>query len=108
MSRARTRLKRGDKVRIIAGKEKGSEGEVIAIYPEKGRVVVRDANVVKKAKRPTQNDPSGGYEEVEAAIHISNVQLLDPSTNQLSRVGYKENSEGNKVRFSRKSGKELD
>lgn len=108
MSRARSRLKTGDKVRIIAGKEKGSEGEVIAIYPEKGRVVVRDANVVKKAKRPSQNDPSGGYEEVEAAIHISNVQLLDPSTNQLSRVGYKVNAEGNKVRFSRKSGKELD
>jgi len=76
MSRARTRLKRGDKVRIIAGKEKGSEGEVIAIYPEKGRVVVRDANVVKKAKRPTQNDPSGGYEEVEAAIHIIVVNLV--------------------------------
>ena len=108
MSRARTRLKRGDKVRIIAGKEKGSEGEVIAVYPDKGRVVVRDANVVKKAKRPSQNDPSGGYEEVEAAIHISNVQLLDPSSNQLSRIGYKVDDEGNKVRFSRKSGKALD
>jgi len=108
MSRVRTRLKRGDKVRIIAGKEKGSEGEIIAIYPEKSRVVVRDANVVKKAKRPSQDDPSGGYEEVEAAIHISNVQLLDPNNNQLSRVGYKIDDEGNKVRFSRKSGKALD
>ncbi len=108
MSRARTRLKTGDRVRVIAGKEKGSEGEIIAIYPEKRRVSVRGINVVKKAKRPTQNDPSGGYEEVEAAIHISNVQLLDPGTNQLSRVGYKTDAEGNKVRFSRKSGKELD
>ena len=108
MSRTRARLKRGDKVRIIAGREKGSEGEVIAVYPDKGRVVVRDANVVKKAKRPSQNDPSGGYEEVEAAIHISNVQLLDPSSNQLSRIGYKVDDEGNKVRFSRKSGKALD
>ena len=108
MSRTRVRIKRGDKVRIIAGREKGSEGEVIAVYPDKGRVVVRDANVVKKAKRPSQNDPSGGYEEVEAAIHISNVQLLDPGTNELSRVGYKVDDEGKKVRFSRKSGKALD
>ncbi len=108
MSRTRARIKRGDKVRIIAGREKGSEGEVIAVYPDKSRIVVRDANVVKKAKRPSQNDPSGGYEEVEAAIHISNVQLLDPKTNELSRVGYKVDAEGKKVRFSRKSGNELD
>ncbi|MEZ4607836.1 MAG: 50S ribosomal protein L24 [Deinococcales bacterium] len=101
------RLKRGDKVRVIAGKDKGAESEIMAVYPDKSRVLVRDVNVVKKTKRPTQTDTRGGFDEREAPIHISNVQIIDPRTGKPSRVAYKF-EDGRKVRISKASGAELD
>lgn len=102
-----TKIKRGDTVRVMAGKHKGLEGKVVAVMPSKGRVVVENINVIKKAQRPTQDNPRGGFSEREAPIHLSSVQVLDPQTGEPTRVGY-EFIEGKKVRVSRKTGARLD
>ena len=107
MARAKMRLKRGDQVRVIAGKFKGSEGKIMAVYPEANRVIVEKINVIKKTQRPTQDNPRGGFVEREAPIHASNVQLLDPQSGDLTRIAYR-TEDGNKVRISAKSGAVLD
>jgi large subunit ribosomal protein L24 len=107
MAKHKMRLKRGDEVRVIAGQFRGSEGKIMAVYPETNRVVVENVNLTKKAQRPTQENPRGGFIEREAPIHASNVQLLDPQTGEPARIGYKfENNQ--KIRVSVKSGAQLD
>ena len=108
MSRPKMRIRRGDRVRVIAGKHKGAEGEVITVLRDTSRVLVKNVNVIKKAQRPTQDNPRGGFLEQEAPIHISNVQLLDPQTSELTRVGYERDEGGHKHRVARKSGIRLD
>lgn len=104
----KTRIRRGDKVRVIAGKHKGEEGEVISVLREKGRVLVKNVNIIKKARKPTQENPRGGFVEQESSIHLSNVQLLDPQSGTPTRLGVKLHADGSKVRFARKSGTELE
>lgn len=106
-NRTKMKLKRGDTVRIIAGKDKGKEGEIIAVHANSNRVSVRDANLIKKTRRPTEQDRRGGFDEREAPIHASNVMLVDPQTGETTRVGYTFN-EGRKVRIAKASGAELD
>lgn len=102
------RLKQGDRVRVIAGKNKGEEGEIIAVDPKKHRVTLRGVNVIKKAKKATQRDQKRiGFDEVEAPIHVSNVQIIDPNTNESSKVGFKFEA-GKKVRISKKTQVGLD
>jgi large subunit ribosomal protein L24 len=101
------KLRRGDEVRVIAGKYKGSEGKIMKIFPETNRVVVENVNMVKKAQRPTQQNPRGGFDEREAGIHLSNVQLLDPKTGQPTRIGTRL-EQGRKRRVASKSGTLLD
>lgn len=108
MAAIRTRLKKGDRVRVIAGKHKGLEGEILAVRRESGRVLVEGVGVVKKAQRPTQENPRGGFREVEAPIHASNVQVLDPKTGEPTRIGVKVGEDGRKVRVAVKSGVTLD
>lgn len=96
-------IKRNDKVKVIAGKDKGKEGEVLQAIPAKDHVVVKGINVVKKHQKPTNDNPSGGIVEVEAPIHVSNVMLIDPSNNEATRVGFKV-EDGKKVRVSKKTG----
>ncbi len=99
-------IKKGDTVQVISGKFKGEKGRVLQAHPETSRVIVENVNVIKKALRPTQKNPKGGFEEREAPIHISNVQLLDSQTSKPTRVYYR--LEGDrKVRFA-KSGTRLD
>ncbi|MBM7544333.1 50S ribosomal protein L24 [Periweissella beninensis] len=100
-------VKTGDKVRIIAGKDKGKEGVIVKINADANRVVVEGINIVKKHQKPSNAYPQGGIIDVEAPIHVSNVMLLDPSTNEPTRVGFKE-EDGKKVRFAKKSGNVLD
>ncbi|QGS46023.1 50S ribosomal protein L24 [Mammaliicoccus fleurettii] len=97
-------IKKGDNVIVIAGKDKGKTGKVVATEPKKDRVVVEGVNIVKKHQKPTQFNPEGGILETEAAIHVSNVQILDPKTNEPTRVGYKF-VDGKKVRIAKKSAK---
>lgn len=103
-----SRLKKGDRVRVVAGKHKGLEGEVLAVRRDTNRVLVEGVNVVKKAQRPTQENPRGGFREQEAPIHASNVQILDPQSGEPTRIGVKIGDDGRKVRVSTKSGASLD
>ena len=100
-------VKTGDKVKVIAGKDKGKEGVIVKIDAAQNRVVVEGVNMVKKHQKPNNQYPQGGIVELEAPIHVSNVQLLDPSTNEPTKVGYKV-EDGKKVRFAKKSGKTLE
>lgn len=104
---AKMNIRKGDKVKVIAGKDKGKEGVVLHAYPQKQRVVVEKVNVVKKATRPTPGNNRGGIVSQEAAIHVSNVMLIDPSTGEPTRVGRKRNAAGKLVRYSKKTGTEL-
>ncbi len=104
--KTRIRLRNGDQVRVMSGKNRGSEGEIIAVLPEKNRVVVKGVNIVKKTRKPTQENPRGGFDEREASIHASNVQLLDPKTGAPTRLGMALGGE-RKVRVSRKSDTRL-
>lgn len=107
-AQAKLRLKKGDQVRVVSGKHKGAEGELLRVDHEKRRVFVKNVNVIKKAQKPTQENPRGGFKEQEAPIHASNVQLLDPSTGKPTRIGTKVLEDGRKVRVAVKSGAVLD
>jgi large subunit ribosomal protein L24 len=105
---ATTRLRKGDRVRVIAGKHKGLEGEILAVRRDSGRVLVEGVNVVKKAQRPTQENPRGGFREQEAPIHVSNVQVLDPQTGEPTRIRVRTGEDGRKERIAATSGVPLD
>ncbi|WP_203364244.1 50S ribosomal protein L24 [Bacillus sp. REN10] len=100
-------VKKGDKVMVITGKDKGKTGIVLAAFPKKDRVLVEGVNIVKKHSKPSQVNPQGGIISQEAPIHVSNVMLLDPKTNEPTRVGFKV-VDGKKVRVAKKSGETLD
>lgn len=105
---AKLRLKRGDTVRVMSGKHRGAEGEVLQVLHEKQRVVVKNVNLVKKAQKPTQENPRGGFKEHEAALHASNVRIVDPSTGEPTRIRSGVDADGRKVRIAVKSGAVLD
>ncbi|MBU8685594.1 MULTISPECIES: 50S ribosomal protein L24 [Bacillus] len=100
-------VKKGDKVMVISGKDKGKQGVILAAFPKKDRVIVEGVNMVKKHAKPTQANPQGGILNQEAPIHVSNVMPLDPKTGEVTRVGYKVEN-GKKVRVAKKSGQVLD
>jgi large subunit ribosomal protein L24 len=100
-------VKKGDKVQVISGKDKGKQGVVLAAFPKKNRVLVEGVNIVKKHAKPSQANPQGGIITKEAPIHVSNVMPLDPKTGTPTRVGYKV-VDGKKVRYAKKSGEILD
>lgn len=100
-------VKKGDKVMVISGKDKGKTGIVLAAYPKKNRVIVENVNIVKKHAKPSQDNPQGGIINMEAAIHVSNVMPIDPKTGEPTRVGYQV-IDGKKVRIAKKSGAVLD
>jgi large subunit ribosomal protein L24 len=99
-------VKKGDKVRVMTGKDKGKTGVILAAYPRDNRVLVEGVNIVKKHSKPSQANPQGGIISFEAPIHVSNVMPIDPKTGNPTRVGYKE-VDGKKVRVA-KSGEVLD
>jgi large subunit ribosomal protein L24 len=105
------KIKKGDHVIVLAGKDKGATGEVIAAYPTRDKVLVEGVNMVKKNKKVTNQGvrgaKEGGIVTQEAPIHVSNVALVDPETKRAARVGYKVNDDGTKVRVLRPSGKEV-
>jgi large subunit ribosomal protein L24 len=103
------KVKKGDTVVVIAGKDKGAKGKVIQAYPERERVLVEGVNRIKKHTRITQTQrgaQSGGIVTQEAPIHVSNVQVVD-SDGKPTRVGYRIGEDGKKVRVSRRNGKDL-
>jgi large subunit ribosomal protein L24 len=105
---AKLRIKKGDKVVVIAGKDKSKTGRVLVVYPKENRVLVEGVNIVKRHTKPNFKYPEGGIIEKEAPIHISNVAIVDPKTGEPTRVGYKFLEDGTKVRFAKKSGEVID
>ena len=101
------KIKKGDQVEVLSGKDKGKRGEVVRAIPTAGKVVVRGVAMVKKAQRPTQANQQGGIIEREAAIDVSNVALIDPKTDMPTRVGYRFDENGTKVRYAKRSGEEV-
>jgi len=100
------KIKKGDTVIVLAGKDRGAEGEVVRVMPQDDRVFVRGINLIKKHQRQTQTE-QGGIISREASIHISNVALKDPSSGKASRVGFKV-VDGKKVRVAKLSGEVID
>ena len=100
-------IKKGDMVQVIAGDNKGQQGKVLKVEVTKQRAIVEGVNLCKKATKPNAQNPQGGIVEKEAAIHISNLQVLDPKSGKPTRVGRKLNDKGKLVRYAKKSGEEI-
>ena len=101
-------VKKGDTVVVISGKDKGKKGKIVAAYPKKDRVVVEGVNQVKRHMKPTQSNPQGGIITKEAAIHVSNVMLVDPESGKPTRVKKVEQADGTMARVAVKSGKVIE
>jgi large subunit ribosomal protein L24 len=97
-------IRKGDTVKVIAGDDKGKTGKVLEILLEKRRALVEGVNIVTKHTKPSAGKPEGGIKKIEAAIHISNLQLVDPASGKLTRVGRKADEKGKLQRFSKKTG----
>jgi large subunit ribosomal protein L24 len=100
------KIKKGDQVIVITGKDKGKQGEVVKAMPQESRVVVRGVNMVKKHQKPTPTS-AGGITSKETSIHISNVALVDPKTNKPTRVGITLLKDGTKARIAKRSGETI-
>ena len=100
-------FKTGDKVVVIAGKDKGKEGKIIKTLRDENRVVVEGVNVIKKTVKPNGQNP-GSINEMEAPIHASNVMIVDPKTKKRTRIGHTTDKKGKKVRITKKSNENID
>lgn len=97
-------IKTGDTVKVLSGDDKGKTGKILSVNLEKRRAVVEGLNMVTKHVKPTAANPQGGIEKKEAAIHVSNLMLVDPKTGQATRTGKKLGENGKLVRYSKKTG----
>jgi large subunit ribosomal protein L24 len=104
---ARLKIKKGDHVVVITGKDKGKKGEVLKVMPEENRVIVKGVAMVRRHQRQTPSQ-EGGIIAKEAPIHVSNLALEDPKDGKPTRVGFKFLKDGRKVRFARRSGEVVD
>jgi len=100
-------IKKGDIVYVNAGDDKGKQGRVLEVKRDKMTAIVEGINIIAKHTKPSSKHPQGGIIKQEAPIHISNLQVVDPSTNKPTRIGRKLNKEGKLVRYSKKSGVEI-
>ena len=107
MSRAKLKVKKGDRVVVIAGRDKGKRGEVLQVIPAENRAFVQGVNIVVRHQKQSPQQ-EGGKLSKEAPIHISNIALEDPSSGEATRVGYKILDDGRKVRFAKRSGEKID
>ena len=101
------KIKKGDKVVVLTGRDKGRTGEVVQVMPKEERALVRGVNLVKRHQRQTMNQ-EGGIISKEAPIHLSNLALADPKDGKPTRVGFKVLDDGRKVRFAKRSGDLID
>ncbi len=107
----RMKIKKGDLVIVVAGKDRGREGRVIAAHPEQQKVVVQGVNMIKKNTKVTHQGPrgtkQGGIVTQEAPLHVSNVQIVDPDSKEPARLGFRLDDLGNKIRVTRPGGKDI-
>jgi len=106
--RAKVRVKKGDVVKVITGKDVGKTGKVLRIIPAKNRCIVEGVNFVKKHSRRTREDRAGGIHELEAAVNVSNVMVVCPKCRQATRLGHKALADGTKLRRCVKCGEVVD
>lgn len=106
MTSTKLKIKKGDTVVVLTGKDKGKQGEILSVSPKENRVVVKGINVVKKHNKPSATG-AGGITEKELSIHVSNVALVDPKSGKPTRVGYKVDAQGEKTRIASKSGEKI-
>lgn len=107
MKHAKFKIKKGDSVIVLTGKDKGTKGEVLQVLTEQARVLVKGVNIVTRHKKPTQVSP-GGLEKKEMSLHVSNVALADPKSGKPVRAGYKTSKDGKKLRIARQSGETIE
>ena len=100
------KIKKGDEVVVLAGKDKGKKGKIIKLLPKLNKAIVSDINKVKKHQKPGNNEP-GGIVEKEMPIQISNLKFFDPKSNKGVRIGFKLNKDGKKLRINKKTGTEI-
>ena len=109
MARLQTPIRKNDTVIVRTGKDRGKRGRVLRVLPDSNRLIVEGVNLIKRHTRPNpQKNIKGGIVEREASIHASNVMIVDPDTNEASRVGRQTLADGRRVRISRKSGTVVD
>jgi large subunit ribosomal protein L24 len=101
------KIRKGDRVRVLTGKDRGKEGEVMRAFPSTGKVIVDGVNVAKKHQRPTQASQQGGIIDKDMPVPVSNVALVCPSCHKPTRVGYKIDASGSKARVCKKCGGEI-
>ena len=101
------KIKKGDNVVVITGRDKGKTGEVLRVFPAEARVIVQGVHLAKRHTRPRMGEP-GGIVEKELPIHISNIAHIDPQSRKPTRVGFRRLGDGRKVRFARRSGEVID
>lgn len=97
------KIKKGDTVVVLTGKDKGKQGEILSVSPKENRVIVKGINLVKKHQKPSATN-AGGIFEKELSLHASNVALIDPKSGKATRAGYKVDANGDKTRIAKKSG----
>lgn len=103
---AKLHIKKGDTVSVLTGDDKGKTGRVLSIKAKENRAIVEGINMVSKSTKPSAKHPQGGIIKMEAPIHLSNLNVVDPKTGKATRVGFKK-VEGKTVRYSKKSGEEI-
>ena len=108
MTNVKLKLKKGDEVIVLTGKDKGAKGEILKVLKAENKVLVQGVNVVTKHQKPTQINPQGGIQKIEKPVHVSNVALVDPKEGKATRVGYKTLKDGRKVRVAKRSGETVD
>jgi large subunit ribosomal protein L24 len=101
------KIRKGDRVRVLAGKDRGKEGEVIRALPEKGKVIVTGVNTAKRSQKPTRATQQGGIIDKDMPVDVSNVAVISPSDGKPTRVGYRFDDQGNKFRICRRTGADL-
>ncbi|HBY16685.1 MAG: 50S ribosomal protein L24 [Muribaculaceae bacterium] len=104
---AKLHIKKGDTVYVNAGDDKGKTGRVLRVLVDKNRAVVEGVNIVSKSTKPNAKYPQGGIVKMEAPVHISNLNVLDPKSGKPTRIGRRLNDAGKLVRYSKKSGEEI-
>ena len=104
---AKLHIKKGDTVYVNAGDDKGKTGRVLEVQVSKKRAIVEGINIVSKSTKPTAKYPQGGIVKIEAPVHISNLNVVDPKTGKGTRIGRRKNEAGKSVRYSKKSGEEM-
>ncbi|TAH04775.1 MAG: 50S ribosomal protein L24 [Sphingobacteriales bacterium] len=106
-SQLKLKIRKGDLVKVIAGDSKGQQGKISQVILKDNRAVVEGVNMVSKHTKPNAANPNGGIIKMEAALHVSNLMLIDPKTGNVTRVGKMKNAAGKSVRMAKKSGEEI-